>query len=206
MNQRHSKLIDDLATREWAIARDLLPQDAVAALAEEAQELWVAGRFNQAGVGRGVEHQVRPDVRGDQMLWLSERELTQAQSRCWAEIESLRLELNRELFLGLESFEAHYAVYPPGAFYQKHVDRFSSSDERVISCSLYLNLDWKDEDGGQIRLYVGDERVEVLPSLGTFVIFRSDDIPHEVLPADRHRFSLTGWFRRRSIRNVYRSQ
>ncbi len=199
MNQRHSKLIADLATRDWAISRELLSREAVAALAEEARELWAAGRFKQAGVGRGAEHQVRLDVRGDQVLWLNERELTPAQSRYWAEIGSMRLELNRELFAGLESFEAHYAVYPPGAFYQQHVDRFSSSDERAISCTLYLNSDWSDEDGGQVRLYLASERIEVLPSFGTFVIFRSDYIPHEVLPAGRHRFSLTGWFRRRSI-------
>ena len=32
--------------------------------------------------------------------------------------------LNRDLFLGLEDFESHFAMYPPGAFYLKHVDRF----------------------------------------------------------------------------------
>ena len=202
MNRRYSKLIDDLAAQSWAVTHDFLPQDAVAALAEEAQKLWVAGLFKPAGVGRDAKHQVRSDVRGDRILWLNEREATPAQSRYWAEIESLRSELNRELFLGLESFEAHYAVYPPGAFYQKHVDRFSSADERAISCTLYLNPDWRDEDGGQIRLYVGDEQIELWPSLGTFVIFRSDEIPHEVAPAVRRRFSLTGWFKRRSIRSL----
>jgi len=28
-------------------------------------------------------------------------------------------------------------------------------------------------------------------------VFRSADIPHEVLAANRERLSLTGWFRRR---------
>ncbi len=202
MNRRYSKLIDDLAAQSWAVAHDLLPRDAVAALADEARRLWTAGCFKQAGIGRGAEHQVRRDVRGDQILWLNERELTPAQARYWDEIESLRVELNRELFLGLESIEAHYAVYPPGTFYRKHVDRFSNAGERVISCTLYLNPNWRDEDGGQIRLYIADERIEVSPSSGTFVIFRSDEVPHEVLPADWYRFSLTGWFRRRSIRSI----
>ncbi len=199
MNRKYSKLIDDLAAQGWAVARDLLLRDAATALAEEARKLWVAGRFSQAGIGRGAERQVRPNVRGDLILWLDERELTPAQALYWAEIEALRAELNRELFLGLASFEAHYAVYPPGAFYQKHVDRFSDADERAISCTLYLNPNWKDEDGGRIRLDVADGQIEVLPRSGTLVIFRSDIVPHEVLPAQRHRFSLTGWFKRRSL-------
>jgi SM-20-related protein len=148
-------------------------------------------------VGRGSERQIRADVRGDHILWLNGSALTPAQATYWNEIEALQAELNREFFLGLVSVEAHYAFYPPGAFYQKHVDRFSDSDERSISLSLYLNSDWKDEDGGQLVLYAGDHRIEILPQAGTFVIFRSDNIPHEVAPAERDRFSLTGWFRQR---------
>jgi SM-20-related protein len=202
MTGRYSKLIDGLSTAGWAAMADFLSQDAIEALADEARELFAAGRFKQAGVGRGLEHQVRSDIRGDWICWLNERELTPVQSRFQSAIDSLRSELNRELYLGLESFEAHYAVYPPGAFYSKHVDRFFSSDERSISCTLYLNPDWRKEDGGQIRLYVAGEEIEIYPDPGAFVIFRSDSIPHEVIAASRNRYSLTGWFRRRSLRGV----
>jgi len=199
MSQEHSNIVDALAAQGWAVTQDFLPANAIESLVEEARMLLLAGRFSQAGVGRGAERQIRADIRSDQILWLDGHDLTPAQSRFWSEIESLRAELNKELFLGLVSFEAHYAFYPPGAFYRKHVDRFSDSDERAISCSLYLNSDWKEEDGGQLRLYVGDQQVEVFPRAGTLVIFKSDTVPHEVAPADRDRFSLTGWFRRRSI-------
>jgi len=199
MSQKFSDIIDALAARGWAIRQDFLPTDAIEALAEESRRLWLAGRFSRAGVGRGSERRIRADVRSDHVLWLDESALTPAQSRCWSEIEALRAELNRELFLGLISVEAHYAFYPPGAFYRKHVDRFSDSDERAISYSLYLNSDWKEEEGGQLRLYAGGQRIEIFPRAGTFVTFRSDNIPHEVAPAVRDRFSLTGWFRRRSI-------
>jgi len=199
MSQKHSNIVDALAARGWVVTQDFLPANTIEALVEESRRLLLAGRFSRAGVGRGAEHQVRADVRSDQILWLDENELAPAQSRYWSEVESLRAELNKELFLGLVSFESHYAFYPPGAFYRKHVDRFSDSDERAISCSLYLNSDWKEEDGGQLRLYVGAQQIEIFPRAGTFVIFRSDNISHEVLPASRQRFSLTGWFRRRSI-------
>ncbi len=194
---KFSDIIDPLAAQGWAVKRDFLPAEAIEDLLEEARRLWLAGLFSRAGVGRGADRQIRDDVRRDHILWLDEYQLTPAQSIYLAEIESLRAELNRELFLGLASFESHYAYYPPGAFYHKHVDLFSNSDERAISLSLYLNSDWKEENGGQLRLYAGDRQIEILPQAGTLAIFRSDNVPHEVAPADRERFSLTGWFRRR---------
>lgn len=100
--------------------------------------------------------------------------------------------------LGLEDFESHFALYPPGAFYLKHVDRFRDDDRRMVSAVLYLNDDWLPEHGGQLRMYL-DESLEqdVVPNGGCLVVFLSGDIPHEVLPATRDRLSLTGWFRRR---------
>jgi len=197
MSRKFSDIIDALVSQGWAVRQDFLPTEAIDALAEEARRLWLAGRFSRAGVGLGSERRISADVRSDHILWLDESASTPAQSRYWSEIEALRSELNRGLFLGLISVEAHYAFYPPGAFYRKHVDRFSDSDERAISHSLYLNSDWKEEVGGQLRLYAGDHRIEIFPRAGTFVTFRSDNIPHEVAPGKRDRFSLTGWFRRR---------
>ncbi len=199
MIHKYSDIVDALVEHGWAIRHDFLPIAAIEELIEESRRLLLAGRFARAGVGRGTQHQIRSDLRSDQILWLDENESTPAQSRYMVEIESLRAELNRELFLGLTSFEAHYAHYPPGAFYLKHVDRFSDSDERVLSCTLYLNQGWEEENGGQLRLYVDDRQVEIIPGAGVFVIFKSDNIVHEVALAERERFSVTGWFRRRPI-------
>ena len=195
-----ASLISDLSGRGWTILPDFLPADAVAALREDAQGLWAAGRFREAGVGRGSGYAVRQDVRGDQILWLEQESATPAQGRFWPEIERLRLGLNRELFLGLVSFEGHYAVYPPGARYEAHLDRFGTSDERAVSCTLYLNEGWTDRHGGLLRLHLTGRHVDIPPRGGTLVLFRSDTVRHEVLPATRSRFSLTGWFRRRPLR------
>jgi SM-20-related protein len=196
-----ARIADALAERGFVIVADWLPPDPIAALAEEAQALSAGGRFEHAGVGRGAGHAVRQDIRGDRILWLDEQAPTAAQASYWAAIEALRAALNRELYLGLLSFEAHYAIYPPGAHYQKHVDRFSDADERVISCSLYLNREWRAEHGGQLRLHLADGHpdghIDVLPTAGTCVLFRSDTFLHEVLPATQTRLSVTGWFRRR---------
>lgn len=200
-----AQVAEALAERGFAIVADWLPPDQVAALAEEALALAAGGQLGHAGVGRGAGHAVRRDIRGDRILWLDEQAPTPAQARYWAAIEELRAALNRELYLGLAYFEGHYAVYPPGAHYQKHIDRFSDADERVISCSLYLNRQWREEHGGQLRLHLGDGHpdghpdgyIDVLPAAGTCVLFRSDTFLHEVLPATQTRLSVTGWYRRR---------
>jgi SM-20-related protein len=198
-----ARITTDLTSQGWSFARDFLAPGAIAALAAEAHALSEAGALQPASVGRGPAAEVRAEIRRDQIRWLDEGSPTPAETHFWARIEALRRALNRELFLGLESFEAHYAVYPPGAFYRRHLDRFVTADERSISCSLYLNADWKPEDGGELRLELDQETVEITPQMNTLVIFRSDEIWHEVRPAARVRFSLTGWFRRRALRNIF---
>ena len=202
LKQASAILIDHLAKHGWAVTTDLLAPSTITALTQEAQTLWAGSAFKAAGVGRDTNFQVRADIRSDHILWLDEANLTAPQAAYCTAMETLRQELNAQLFVGVQSLEAHYAVYPPGAFYQKHLDRFSTADERILSCSLYLNPNWDEADGGALRLYEGERCIEIYPHAGTFVLFRSDAIVHEVLPATRERFSLTGWFKRRSIERL----
>lgn len=113
-------------------------------------------------------------------------------------MECLRVALNRELFLGLAEFEAHYAHYPPGTFYKKHVDRHCDSNARVISVVFYLNNDWSAEAGGELLMHGegGQPLFSVSPKGGTLLLFTSEDMPHEVRAATRERWSIAGWFRR----------
>jgi SM-20-related protein len=108
--------------------------------------------------------------------------------------------LNRDLMAGLADFEGHFARYPAGSAYARHIDRLVGSDARAISTVLYLNEGWQPEDGGALRIYLGGGRsADVLPEGGRLVAFLSDRFEHEVLPATRERLSFTGWFRRRSL-------
>jgi SM-20-related protein len=69
---------------------------------------------------------------------------------------------------------------------------------------LYLNRNWGEEDGGQLRLYtdpLDQGRYREIPPLGgSLVTFLSARFLHEVLPARRERISITGWFKRRGER------
>ena len=189
-------IADALATDGWAVTPGFLAPDEAAALLAEGHGLRDA--FHRAGVGRGGGHHVREDVRGDAVLWLDEATAAPAQRRYLDRMEALRAALNRALYLGLFSYEAHFAVYPPGAVFRRHLDAFHGAPGRALSCVLYLNPGWADADGGHLRLYLdGSEpgpSVDVRPEAGTLVTFLSDRFEHAVLPAPRERASVTGWF------------
>jgi SM-20-related protein len=192
------QICDGIAETGIAVSTDFLPAAVVAALAVDARRRDAAGAFRLAGIGRGAGRVQDADVRGDRILWLDTADAEPAVNAAAAALDALRAALNATLFLGLVSFEAHYAIYPPGAGYRRHRDRFLDDDARVLSCVLYLNTDWSAMQGGALRVYCdgGVER-DILPIAGTLVCFRSERFDHEVLPSTRERLSLTGWFKRR---------
>ena len=191
--------LEQVATEGHAIVPDFASTELVAALCGEARRRHLAGHFRAAGIGRGADRVERRDIRGDALLWLDENALAPPELVLSEALEKMRVELNRTMFLGLFSFEGHYAHYPPGAFYRRHRDRFRDDDARVLSCVLYLNGAWGTADGGALRIHLpGGGARDILPAGGTLVVFLADRYEHEVLPANRERWSIAGWFRRRS--------
>ena len=195
------QIADQLASQGWAAVARFISPDLVDVLADEARAMRAAGRFRAAAVGSGGRKRFDREVRGDETCWLDPASATPAQREYLDTLDALRAALNRELQLGLFDFETHFAFYPPGAFYRRHRDRPHGSEARIVSSILYLNETWKPEDGGELRLYI-DESGEgtyrqFLPDAGSLVCFFSERFWHEVLPAKRERWSLSGWFVRR---------
>ncbi len=191
-------VINDLARQGWCVYPDFIPQAEVRQLAQEVRQLAAAQALNPAGVGKGGERIVNTEIRGDFIRWLEEPDVTETQQAYLTRLEELRMTANAALQLGLFEFEGHLAAYPPGSFYRKHLDRFQNDSLRTLTTILYLNEDWREEDGGQLRVYTdGDTYFDVLPQGGTLMTFLSDRFWHEVLPATRERLSITGWFKTR---------
>lgn len=190
--------VDALAGQRHVVLPGLLPEAAWQALRAEAAALREASAFSPARIGRGEARHRQSDIRGDGLCWLEPDKGVGAAYLAW--MDGLRRMLNRELFLGLQEFEAHYAHYPVGAFYRTHVDRHRDSNARVVSSVLYLNEDWRAGEGGELCMYDAQGRrlFSQLPVGGTLVLFMSDDMPHEVKTALRERWSIAGWFRTRS--------
>ena len=169
-------------------------------LLKEQTDLLNQGQFTKAAVGKGDQKQVRAEIRSDEVLWMDPTSLSPLQAIFWEKVAEVQQVLNRRCFLGLKSFEGHFARYPIGSFYKRHLDQFHAVPHRIVTIILYLNESWTEADGGQLRMYFpqedGSERVEdVLPLGGRLVVFLSEEIPHEVLPTRKERISITGWLR-----------
>ena len=191
------RIVDDLAQRGWSQQNIFLPEALTLELAAECRKRAAEGELTPAAVGRGAAQEVQEGIRGDHIQWVEPGQ-SEPCDRYLGLMDSLREALNRGLFLGLEDFEGHFALYPPGSFYRRHLDRFRDDDRRMVSAVLYLNQAWLPEDGGQLRMYLEQGReYDVQPTGGCLVVFLSGEVPHEVLPARRDRLSMTGWFRRR---------
>ncbi|QLF95039.1 2OG-Fe(II) oxygenase [Pseudomonas sp. ABC1] len=156
------------------------------------------GSLTPAGIGRGEGVAVMEGIRGDQIDWLDPGQAA-ISDRYLATMDELRQALNQAFFLGLEEFECHFALYPPGAFYKPHLDRFRDDDSRTVTAVLYLNHDWQPEHGGEMRMHLAQGPLDVAPLAGSLVVFMSGEVLHEVLPTSVDRLALTGWFRRRAI-------
>jgi SM-20-related protein len=185
-----------LLRQGWWVGDQVLEPELLRALLANLLALREEDRLRRAGIGRESDFQVRPDIRGDRIHWLNRSNPVQA--GFIAQMEQLRLALNQRLFLGLFEFEAHFAYYPEGAGYARHLDSFRGASSRLVSTVAYLNTDWQPGDGGELVLYTetGDEIVQVIePKGGRLALFLSEEVPHEVLPARRDRFSIAGWFR-----------
>lgn len=190
-----SMICDALKSDGLVICPDFLPNKIWKSIRTDLDACLQDGQFKRAGTGQGSGKGVRDLVRRDQIYWLDQSNATDAQNLIWQELEKLKQEFNRTLFLGINSFEGHYAAYPEGGFYKRHLDCFQKNDDRVVSLILYLNKDWKPVDGGELRVYENTNHLDIQPKGGTLVCFMSREKEHEVLTSHAPRFSFSGWFK-----------
>ncbi|MEX2475941.1 2OG-Fe(II) oxygenase [Marinobacter sp.] len=180
---------------------DHMGDQLLQSLRDEIQILDLTAGMKAAGVGRGADHTRDRSIRRDKIAWL--QGVTVPQNALFDFFDGVRAGLNRRLFLGLKRFEAHYATYQPGDFYRRHLDSFAGRASRVVSLVLYLNEDWQAADGGALQIFNRENDLEicgsVLPEMGRMAIFMSEDIPHEVLQANRTRYSVACWFRQDEV-------
>lgn len=190
---------EKLSSHAWGTSTELFEPSLLWSLFEEVRGHEIALALIHASIGH-KDTKTLSSLRGDCTLWLDDPRCGQASKDFLLALDVLRKELNESLLLGLESTEAHYAIYPPGAAYARHRDRFRDDDARVLSLVCYLNIDWPDTAGGALRLHLPEGQRDIAPNIGTSVVFLSEEIEHEVMPSTQTRYSIAVWFRRREIK------
>ncbi|OEA15382.1 SM-20 protein [Vibrio parahaemolyticus] len=192
-----NKLIDALATDGYYIWDDFLSEDEVTQLRDCITDNW-----KKARIGRNDDVTRIESIRSDKIQWLKPA-MGQPIANYLSKMEEIRQEVNRHFFLGLFEYEAHFAKYEKGDFYQKHLDCFKGNENRRLTTVFYMNESWSEEDAGELVVYdLNDKEIATIPPRGgRLLVFLSEQFPHEVLPTNAERFSIAGWFRINGVRD-----
>ncbi|MDW3195838.1 MAG: 2OG-Fe(II) oxygenase [Cytophagales bacterium] len=196
MNTYHSlenwlSWVDKLSSEDYVVIDHFLRPD----LHLQVREFFLSrlALFKQAGIGALDQNSIDTTIRGDQTFWL-DNVRDQEINGFWDLVDEMIHVFNRYCFLSLSGYEFHLANYPPGGHYAKHLDQFNDRNNRMISVVLYLNEGWQPGDGGELKLFHDNEQSSIVtPTAGKCVLFKSATMPHQVLPAQKERNSLTGW-------------
>ena len=201
-NPVYEKIIDDLLTQQYSVIENFLSASEVEQLRNSLLEKYEEDNFKKAAIGNRTNELIAKSIRGDFILWLNEAEAAEAEKPFFRTINDFVEYLNKTCFMGILHKEFHYALYPEGTFYKRHLDTFQNDDRRKLSMVCYLNQqDWQPEYGGELVIYKeenGEENpVTIYPFPGRVVIFESQLLEHEVKPVKTERLSITGWLKTR---------
>lgn len=191
---------DAIAENDYCCINDYLNTQEVQALIADITALRQADSFKKAGIGADQNFTVQKEVRGDFIKWLSLKTAAGPALSFLHRIAHIQQLLSRLLFIPLKDFECHYAIYPPGSFYEKHIDQLKNKGQRIISIACYLNPQWQPGHGGELRIYQNENSYQdFAPLAGRLILFRSDTVSHAVLNTTLERFSITGWLRNQPL-------
>lgn len=201
-NPQFEQIILDLQQQQYSIVESFFSLEEVACLRDSLLQQYEADSFKKAAIGCKTNENVIKSIRGDVILWIDELNPNTAETLFFNRINALVKYLNQTCFLGILQKEFHYAIYPKGTFYKRHLDAFQNDDRRKLSIICYLNSEiWKPEYGGELVLYLNREGKEIpkiiYPFPGRLVIFESRSLEHEVKPVETMRLSITGWLKTR---------
>lgn len=189
------EILNQLDSQGFAVLDNFISQQSVETLLKYGHDALTNGAFKQAGIGRQQDFQTNEAIRKDHVHWLTQQTIQQESPQLYNHINSLIEQLNRICFSGINQCEFHLANYGPGAYYKRHLDQFKNNGDRRFTIIVYLNLDWHENDGGQLVIYGAQGSQTIDPIAGRLVFFPSDKLEHEVLPANRTRWSFTGWLK-----------
>jgi len=210
-------VIRDLMEKGYGYQDDFVDDNTVRDVFKEIEYMEYDGKLVE------VQQQKMTGYRSDKIQWLTyealDREKQPGLVTLMKKMISIPFELNKKCSLYLQAnstFQISY--YAKGAYYKRHIDGGYEdlNNGRKITAIFYANPCWSEADGGQLRVYkrklnpfqiehmkskgqeVPDQtkhevEEDIVPLGGRLVLFRSRDIPHEVLPSGGKRFAVSLW-------------
>ncbi len=170
--------------------------DALAAhLKGNLNALFANQHLLSAGIGNKTLLVQDKLVRGDLIYWLDRAHNDPHENDFFDLMDRFIAYLNATCYTGITGYEFHYALYEKGTFYKRHLDQFRSDKGRSFSMIMYLNANWQEKDGGELRVYHSDHTQTIAPQHGKCVFFKSSELEHEVLLTHQPRLSITGWLK-----------
>ena len=200
VNQQYEQIIDDLLEKQYSIVDDFFDPLEILKLRSSLLHKYEEDKFKKSAIGNRTNELIEKAIRGDFILWMNEAEAGETEKIFFHKINNLIEYLNRTCFMGILHKEFHYAVYPKGTFYKRHLDTFQNDSRRKLSIVSYLNDEnWLKANGGELVIYKEDGSEEVIyPLPGRVVIFESQILEHEVKEVkNSERLSITGWLKTR---------
>jgi PKHD-type hydroxylase len=143
--------------------------------------------------GTTFNHDKKKDIRDSKISWLYPID---GMDWVFRRVTDMTLNLNERFFkfdlFGLnEGFQFTNYEAPSGK-YGKHVDRAMNIPVRKLSISIQLTNP-EEYEGGELKLYEGEEETVMDKTQGTLIIFPSY-VLHEVMPVTKGtRNSLVTW-------------
>ena len=187
-------LINSFIADRVGITENFLSPELAALLKANLSSLFRDGFLQAAGTGNNKMVAHDKSFRSDVIYWLDRKHDDVHENAFFDLMDKFVQHLNETCYTGITSYEFHYTLYETGSFYKKHLDQFKNNDSRKYSMIMYLN-DWKEDDGGELRIYHNGSTQNISPSNGKSVFFKSSELPHEVMVTNKPRLSITGWLK-----------
>ena len=195
MSNPFDLLIDSFLANNIGIDTEFISAALSEGLQQNILQLQKNDSMVVAGIGKGQVKDANQQMRGDKIYWLDKGNNNLFEQEFLLQIENFIAYLNSTCYTGITGYEFHYAVYEAGAFYKRHKDQFKNENHRKYSLISYLNNNWLEEEGGQLRIYHNENSQDIMPRSETSVFFKSGEMEHEVITSSRQRMSITGWLK-----------
>lgn len=195
MEKIFDRIIDSFIADKVGIAENFLNEKLAAHLKTNLLALYANKQLLSAGTGTDAHIENGNLVRSDIIYWLDRNHNDIDENNFFDLMDSFIAYLNATCYTGINSYEFHYTLYEKGSFYKKHLDRFRNNDSRQFSMIMYLNDDWKQNDGGELCIHHKDSFQNIAPTNRKSVFFKSSELEHEVLLTNKPRMSITGWLK-----------